>query len=125
MPVRSQRTLSSWLIPKFQCSRISTNSGRGTVKPGLDQREHAIIYTGNEAPPKLAGETSIFKEPIRVSPVSPEHELDPRSRVNFNMTFPVQHNVKVMEVGIICPNDLRRFLGYYQNEAEKDLAPRH
>ena len=62
------------------------------------------------------------KDPIQVIPVSQEHELHPRSRVNFGMTFPVQHNVKVLEVGMVAPGDLRKFLGYYQNEAEKDFA---
>ena len=67
----------------------------------------------------------MFKEPIQVIPVSPEHELSPLSRVNFSLTWPVEHNVKVMEVGMVAAGDLRRFLGYYRNEAERDLAPRH
>ena len=37
------------------------------------------------------------------------------------MVFPVQHNVKVLEVGMIAGSDFRKFMGYYQNEMEKDL----
>ena len=121
MPVSSLKIFPSSLI-KDQRSRISTNSGRGTAKPGLDQREHAIIYTSSEAPQRLDGESKMFKEPIRVIPRSPEHELHPTSRVNFGMTFPVQHNVKVLEVGMVDPGDLRKFQAYYRNEAEKALV---
>ena len=87
----------------------------------MDQSEHAVIYTSQEAPEVLKGEHRITKDAIRVIPVNQEQELHPCSRINFAMTFPVQHNVKVLEVGIIAPGDMRKFMGYYQNELEKDL----
>ena len=108
-------------IAEYRDRRISTNSGRGAAKPGLDQREHSVIYTGDE-PEKLPTETKIVKRAIQVIPVDDEQEFDPRSRVNFGMTFPVQHNIRLMSVGEIADWDFRRFMGYYQNELEKDLA---
>ena len=89
----------------------------------MDQTEHAVIYTGSEIPKELPGETRIFKEAIKVIPVDEEQAFDPRSRINFARTFPVEYNVKVMEVGKVAESDMRRFIGYYKNEAEKDLTP--
>ena len=109
---------------KHRDRRISTNSGQGAAKIGLDQKEHAVIYTGDE-PAKLLSETKILKKAIQVIPVDEEQKFDPCSRVNFGMTFPVQHNVKVMRVGMIASSDFKRFMGYYQNELEKDLGKKY
>ena len=121
MPVIVSSLLPLSLNAKYRDRRISTNSGRGAGKAGLDQSEHAVIYTGNE-PAKLSTETKITKKAIQVIPVDEEQEFDPRSRVNFGMTFPVEHNVKVMSVGKIADHDHRQFMGYYKNELEKELG---
>lgn len=67
----------------------------------------------------------MFKEPIRVIPVDQEQKLHACSRINFGMTFPVQHNVKVLEVGMVATEDMRKLMGFCQIEAERDLASRH
>ena len=121
MPVIVSSLLPLSLNAKHRDRRISTNSGQGAGKAGLDQSEHAVIYTGNE-PANLPTETKITKKAIQVILVDEEQKFDPRSRVNFGMTHPVQHNVKVLRVGKIADRDHRRFMGYYQNELEKDLG---
>ena len=80
-----------------------------------------MIYTGDKAPQKLAGEAKMLKEPIRVDPVSPEHNLDPLSRVNFTVTWTVEHNVKVKKVGTIDHVNRRLLKGYYDSEIKNDL----
>ena len=80
-----------------------------------------IIYTGTSIPQKLAGEARMFKDPIRVTPVSPEHNLDPLSRANCSKVFLVNHNVKVKEVGKVDTFDFRKLKAYYVSEIKKDL----
>ena len=99
-------------------SRISTNGDRGTAKPLIDQSEHAIIYTGDTAPRKLPEEKRLTKDPIKVVPVD-GHQLEELSRVNFAKQYPVEHNVKVLEIGQVASHHLPMFLGYWQNEQEK------
>jgi hypothetical protein len=102
------------------CLRISTYSGRGTVKGGLDQNAHAIIYTGEKPPKKLPEEKRLTKDPIQVVPVG-GHELEPLSRVNLAKVYPVEHNFKVLEVGRVIGGHLKRLLAYWQIETEKDF----
>lgn len=99
-------------------SRISTYSNRGTAKDLLDQSDHSIIYTSDEPPSKLPEEKKLTKDPIRVVPVD-GHPLEAASRVNFAKAFPVEHNVKVLEVGTVSTHHLRKFLGYWENETKK------
>jgi len=99
-------------------SRISTNNNRGTAKPLLDHREHSIIYTSRDPPSKLPEEKNFTKDPIHVIPFD-GHLLEATSRVNFAKAFPVEHNVKVLEVGTVSKEHLRKFLGYWENETEK------
>jgi len=99
-------------------SRVSTYGDRGTAKKNVDQSEHAIIYTGNRIPKKLPEEKRLTKDPIQVVPVG-EHQLEELSRINFAKAYPVEHNVKVLEVGAVASHHLRTFRRYWQNEMEK------
>lgn len=99
-------------------SRISTNGNRGTAKSLLDHREHSIIYTSEDPPSKLPEEKKLTKDPIHVVPFN-GHLLEATSRVNFAKAYPVEHNVKVLEVGTVSKDHLRKFLGYWENETEK------
>ena len=99
-------------------SRISSNDNRGTAKALIDQSEHAIIYTGDRAPRRLSEEKKLIKDPIKVISVD-GHQLEERSRVNFAQQYPIEHNVKVLEVGRVADRHLPMFLGYWQNEEQK------
>ncbi|MCJ1388257.1 hypothetical protein MMC18_001102 [Xylographa bjoerkii] len=93
-------------------SRISTYSGQGATKRGLNQKSHCMLFTGDIPPPKLKDEKKMNKEPIQMIPVNQTEKLDPRSRVDLAKTFPVEHNVKVKEVGMISNHHLRRLVQY-------------
>ena len=73
------------------------------------------MYTGNEVPPKLKGETKLRKDPINIIPVNPKETLDPLSRLNLAKTYPIEHNVKVKEVGSVNATHLRKLINYWEN----------
>ena len=93
-------------------SRISTYSGQGAAKRGLNQKSHCMIFTGDAAPRKLPEENKMNKEPIQMVPVNQTEKLDYLSRVDLAKTFPVEHNVKVKGVGMISNHHLRRLVQY-------------
>ncbi|KAI9874205.1 MAG: hypothetical protein M1830_010077, partial [Pleopsidium flavum] len=97
-----------------KCICITTYGGRATTKPGVDPKEHAIIYSGNEIPSKLEGERGLNKDALRVQLVDMSQKLDPRSRVNFGRTFTIQHNVKVKEVGMLTSSDMHKLIWYWK-----------
>ncbi|MCJ1318706.1 hypothetical protein MMC15_004036 [Xylographa vitiligo] len=96
------------------CLRISTHSGQATLKKGLDQKKHTIVYSGQAPPPKLPGEKKLNKDPIRVNIVNEEEKLDERSRINLAKTYSVEHNVKVKIVGTVKPEDLKKLQAYWK-----------
>ena len=71
-----------------------------------------MLFTGDVAPPKLSNETKMNKEPIQMIPVDQTEKLDPKSRVDLAKTFPVEHNVKVKNVGMISSHHLKRLVQY-------------
>jgi hypothetical protein len=92
---------------------ITTYGGRGTLKTGLDQGQHAIIYMQGQAPARLAAETGMVKEPLQVIPAR-NQKLSPMSRVNFAKMYTVEHNVKVMDVGKVSQDSLPKLIGYWR-----------
>lgn len=80
-------------------SPIQTYRGCGATKPGLVMRDHGIIYTTASPPDFIHGE-NFTKYAVRVIPTAGE-TLDPRSRVNYGKAYAVEHNVKVLDVGMV------------------------
>ena len=101
-----------------KCIQISTYGGRATTKKGLNQSEHTIVYTGEQAPTRLPGETKLVLHPVNVIPVNQEMRLDPLSRLNCGKTYPVEHNVKVKEIGMVNPVHLKRLIRYWKKMSE-------
>ncbi|MCJ1377602.1 hypothetical protein MMC17_000697 [Xylographa soralifera] len=95
-----------------KCIRISTYSGQGAAKRGLNQKSHCMLFTGDVAPSKLINEKMMNKEPIQMIPVNQTEKLDPKSRTDLAKTFPVEHNVKVKEIGMISSHHLKRLVQY-------------
>ncbi|MCJ1265487.1 hypothetical protein MMC22_005367 [Lobaria immixta] len=104
------------------CLPISTNKGQGAAKKGLRQEEHTIVYTSPEAPLKLASETRLHKTPIKIDLVNPSEKLDPCSRLNLGKFYPVEHNVRVCEVGEITGPHKRLLLHYSNSEVTKRFS---
>ncbi|MCJ1377600.1 hypothetical protein MMC17_000695 [Xylographa soralifera] len=98
-----------------KCIRISTHQGQGATKKGLNQSEHCMVYSDNDPPEKLPRETKMNKPPIHMAPCNPTQKLDRASRVDLGKTYPVEHNVKVQEVGMITKIHLKRLVGYVKD----------
>lgn len=98
-----------------QCIPVQTYRKRGATKPGLAVEDHGVIYTGvaGSNPPALLAEEAITKEPIRVEPKNGE-TLDPESRINFGKPYAVEHNVKIMEIGMVGEEHMHLLETYFQ-----------
>jgi len=76
--------------------------------------DHGIIHTTITAPNLLYGE-AITKSSIRVQSTEGEH-LEPESRVNYGKAYAVEHNVKVLDVGMVI-QDHRYLIKMYFDAA--------
>ena len=70
-----------------------------------------MVGTSSAADP---GE-KIVKEPIAVKPADLDQKLHPKSRINFDKVYSVEHNVKVMHVGKVADESLRDLSLYFHN----------
>jgi hypothetical protein len=90
------------------CSPIHTYRGRGTLKEGVNPKEHAAIYLKSKGVELLPGE----KMTIEPFPLILENEknvqIDISSRINFGKIYTVEHNVRVLNVGRIDPTSVPR-----------------
>ncbi|ORY18199.1 hypothetical protein BCR34DRAFT_554381 [Clohesyomyces aquaticus] len=105
-----------------QCIPVQTYRGQGATKRGLVVEDHAIIYTadpGIGAPTPFEGE-DITKHPIRVQSSSGE-QLESASRVNFGKPYAVEHNCKVMDVGIVGDEHIHLLVGYFRQAMDVPL----
>jgi len=94
---------------------ISTYGGRGALKPGLNQRAHAAIYVVGTHPTYLHRE-AIVKSPIAIIPANPKIHLYDASRINFAKHYPIEHNVKVKDIGQVCPEYMTTLIAHYKDE---------
>ncbi|KAJ5845833.1 hypothetical protein EN45_096080 [Penicillium chrysogenum] len=98
------------------CVPITTYSGQGVAKAGIDRSKHAVIHMRGDRPRTVRSEPRMAKEPLEVDPARPDQKLDCMSRVNFGKVYTVEHNVKVLPVGKITEASRARFLEYAQGE---------
>lgn len=117
MPVGSHSATMLTIYMLTLYSLISTYGGQGTAAKLADQSEHAIVYTGEKAPSRLPKEKKLTKDPIQVIPVNGQ-QLHETARVNCAKTYPVEHNVKVSELGMVTDHDIRLLVAYWQIETE-------
>ena len=96
-------------------SRISTHGSQGATKKGIIQNDQCIVYTGPIAPAKLAMEKKMHKDPIQMIPINPQEKLDPLSRTDLAKIFPVEHNVKLREVGMVSNAHLKKLIAYVKS----------
>lgn len=95
---------------------ITTYSGQGVAKAGVDREKHAVIYMRGSQPGMKKQEPKMTKEALEVEPAKPDQKLDPMSRLNFGKVYTVEHNVKVMPVGKITDRFMTRFNSYVKYE---------
>lgn len=116
MPLHVSSPYTEWVSVAnlISSSPITTYSSRGAGKRGVDQRAHAIIYTGSHPPEKLATERDMNKSAIRVVPARADEKLDPKSRVNMGKIYTVEWNTKVKEIGQVEKDSLVKLLAYWK-----------
>jgi hypothetical protein len=68
--------------------------------------DHGVIHTSPRAPLLIRGEF-LTKYSIRVEPTADEI-LEEASRVNYGKAYAVEHNVKVLDIGMVV--DGHRYL---------------
>lgn len=78
-----------------------TYGNQGTAKSGAKYKDHAIIYTGSQAPQELPDENKLLKKPVRVDTYSDSDSLSIASRVNYAKLYTIEHNIKVCFIGKI------------------------
>ncbi|KAJ8115596.1 hypothetical protein OPT61_g2789 [Boeremia exigua] len=99
---------------------ISAYSNRGTLKHGLDPKEHAVVYnTGTD--PELCylpgeRERGLYKRPIEVSPANSSSHLVRESRIRFGKVYAIEWNVKVKDLGHVIPTHLEALKDHYKEE---------
>ena len=74
---------------------------------------------GTTAPKKLAGEQKMLKDPLRVVPTDSTDRLDSKSRLDFGRAYPIEHNVKIREIGDIHRDDVPKLIDYRRLEKNR------
>ena len=98
------------------CLPIKTYGGKGAAKFWRDPGSHGIIFTGQDPPDTLPREPELTKMPIRVHTVDPTEQLDEESRINFAKPTPVEHNLKVKNIGRVNRDHIHRLERYFEQE---------
>ena len=101
MHVSSERRIPK-IIQTNLTRPVNTYRGKGTLRKGVISDCHAMIYHGEfgTEPPELLPGEQLILEAIRVQP-SKNGELDPAARINFGKQYAVEHNVKVLDLGVV------------------------
>lgn len=78
------------------------------------------MHSEPNAPEKLPHETKMNKDPIHIILNDKKDKLDPRSRINFGIKHPIEHNNKVKDIGIVEPSRSLPKLIQYVKAASND-----
>jgi len=80
-------------------------------------RHHVVIYTGDEPPALLLGESEelLDRMPICVHPSKHSYHLEPASRVCLSRPYPVEHDIPVMEYGKVADEHISHLIAWYEN----------
>ncbi|CAO2654008.1 Nn.00g107410.m01.CDS01 [Neocucurbitaria sp. VM-36] len=96
-----------------QCIPIQTYKGQGATKSGIVMSDHGVIHTSVPAPNLLPGEY-LNKYSIQVIPTENEI-LEPQSRVNYGKAYAVEHNVKVLDIGMVMEGHKYLIQSYFDS----------
>ena len=101
------------------CVSINTYSGRGLVgknRSDAEVQSHTIVYDSTSRPAVFKEEQGLMnKEPIAVDMV-PGHTLGKASRLNYAKVCTVEHNVKVMDIGMVSDRSMPYLLAHWKDE---------
>ena len=99
---------------------VTTYTQQGVAKHGVTKSDHAIIYTGKEAPRPMQNELPVRGEygmrsvAIRVDPDVREEKLDSMSRIDFGKPHTINHNLKVRSFGQVNNKSMPQLLYQFQ-----------
>lgn len=108
---------------------VLTYGHQGVGKQGVKKSEHAIIYTGKEAPePRRAERAQRGEEgmlvAIRVDADDASEKLDPLSRIHFGKVYSIEHNVKVRSFGKVNAASMTSLLYQFRAVWERSSSGR-
>jgi hypothetical protein len=95
------------------CSPIHTYRGRGTLKEGVNPKEHAAIYLKSKGVELLPGEKLAIEPFPLILENDKNVQIDISSRINFGKIYTVEHNVRVLNVGRIEPTSVPRLRQFF------------
>lgn len=84
---------------------ILTYSGQGCKKRGVKPAKHGIAVEDGLRARLLPGESALGFRPVRVKLTAPGEKLASESRVNYAKLVSVEHNVKVVFIGVVVQAD--------------------
>jgi hypothetical protein len=101
------------------CVSINTYGGRGLVgknRSDAEVQSHTIVYESTSRPAMFKEEQGLMtKESIAVDMV-PGHTLDKASRLNYAKVCTVEHNVKVMDIGMVSARSMPYLYAHWREE---------
>jgi hypothetical protein len=103
----------------FACP-IFTYGNRATTKLGVKSEEHGIIYSANQTPQLMPGESGITKASIGVLMADGQTQLRAASRIYYGIHHPIEYNVKVKEIGQVIRSHLPTLVRNWKEEDDKD-----
>ncbi|PMD40887.1 hypothetical protein L207DRAFT_633832 [Hyaloscypha variabilis F] len=83
------------------CLSIMSHKGRPTPKDGGHPENYAVIYIEGQPPPSPPSKTELARPAIKMKTQVPYHKLEMDSRLNYERTYHVDYNVKVLFIGDI------------------------
>jgi hypothetical protein len=98
-----------------------TYGGQGLARPELDLDKHAIVFDERLGVPLTQpDEPSLKGPPLAVCMESPFEKLDPMYRINFGVTYTVEHNMEIRDVGHIAEWSMKDFETYIAEALKTD-----
>lgn len=90
-----------------------TYGGQGLAKPGLDPDKHAQVFDERlDKPQTRPDEPPLKGPPLAVCIESPFEKLDPMYRINFGVTYTVEHSMEIRDVGHVAEESMYDFMNY-------------
>ncbi|KAK4453128.1 hypothetical protein QBC34DRAFT_217348 [Podospora aff. communis PSN243] len=88
------------------CVPILTYERRACTKRGVKPNKHGIVYAVGGRPTMLKNEPTLGFPAVRVQLDLPTEKLAIESRVNYSKLVTVEHNVRVLFIGSVVPDDV-------------------
>jgi hypothetical protein len=87
---------------------ISTYGGQGAAKKDARSQDHAVVYSSAEYEPRPGPDENLTLGAFPIIIEEAGERLDPRSRIDLGKVYTVEHNVRVLRVGRISPDHIKR-----------------